>query len=127
MASRREQRVSRRPRGARLGALALLEDLACAGCVTENMATGEMVPRGDQRYEFSKVEKYAERLQDGMTRNEVLLLLGAPAERDDENEVWVYLPERYGIIVPARALRLDFKDGVLVEHGYRPIVLGATL
>jgi hypothetical protein len=39
----------------------------------------------------------------------------------------VYLPERYAILIPARALRLEFKNGVLDDFGYRPIVLGARL
>jgi outer membrane protein assembly factor BamE (lipoprotein component of BamABCDE complex) len=100
---------------------------ALAGCVTENMETGEMVPRGRQGQEFSKVEKAAENLKDGMTKTQVYLLLGSPAETDDKGDVWVYLPERYGIIVPARALRLEFKDTILMDHGYRPIILGARL
>ena len=107
-------------------ALALLA-FSASSCVTQNMDTGEMVPRGDQRYPFAKVEKEAERLQDGMTKQQVLMLLGSPAEIDKENDLWVYLPERYGILIPARALRLQFKDGLLSEHGYRAIVLGARL
>lgn len=101
--------------------------LGCASCVTENTTTGEMVPRGNQRYPFEKVEKEAARLQDGMTKYQVTLLLGSPAEVDKADDVWVYLPERYAVIVPARALRLQFKDGKLQEHGYRAIVLGVQL
>jgi len=98
---------------------------ALGGCVTEDAATGENIPRGNQRYEFSKVEELAERLNDGMTKAQVLLLLGSAAEMDDAGDTWIYLPERYGILIPARALQLEFKDSVLVSHGYRPIVLGA--
>lgn len=110
---------------ARVGLLVSIS--ALAGCVTENMDTGEMVPRGQQGMEFSKVEKYAEDLKNGMTKSQVMLLLGSPAEKDDQGDVWIYLPERYGILIPARALRLEFKNLVLVDHGYRPIILGATL
>ncbi len=109
----------------RSGALAtFLLALASASCVTENTTTGEMVPRGNQRYPFEKVEKEAGRLEDGMTKYQVTMLLGSPAEIDKADDVWVYLPERYAVLVPARALRLQFKDGKLQEHGYRAIVLG---
>ncbi|HEX5011071.1 MAG TPA: hypothetical protein VFY71_11790 [Planctomycetota bacterium] len=103
----------------------LLAAAVVGGCVTEDAATGEPIPRGNQRYEFSKVEDLAERLQDGMTKAQVLMLLGSAAEMDDAGDVWIYLPERYGILIPARALQLEFKDSVLVSHGYRPIILGA--
>jgi outer membrane protein assembly factor BamE (lipoprotein component of BamABCDE complex) len=101
--------------------------IALAGCVTENTQTGKMVPRGEQGMQFSDVEEAAEKLKDGMTKQQVMFLLGSPAEKDDSGDVWIYLPERYAILIPARALRLEFKNAVLVEHGYRPIVLGARL
>jgi hypothetical protein len=96
-------------------------------CVTENAATGENIPRGKQRYEFAKVEQAAEHVRVGMTRTEVLILLGSAAETEEQGAVWIWLPERYGVLVPARALQVRFRDGRVVEHGYRPIVLGATL
>ncbi len=109
----------------RFGVLApCLLALASASCVTENTTTGEVVPRGNQRYPFEKVEKEAGRLENGMTKYQVTMLLGSPAEIDKADDVWVYLPERYAVLVPARALRLQFKDGKLQEHGYRAIVLG---
>jgi hypothetical protein len=100
---------------------------AFASCVTQNMDTGKMVPRGEQGMQFSDVEEAAEKLREGMTKQQVLYLLGSPAEKDDAGDVWVYLPERYAILIPARALRLEFKNAILVDHGYRPIVLGARL
>ena len=88
----------------RFGVLApFLLAFAVASCVTENMTTGEMVPRGNQRYPFEKVEKEAGRLEDGMTKYQVTVLLGSPAEVDKAGDVWVYLPERYAVLVPARA------------------------
>lgn len=107
----------------------LLLALACtlAGCVTENLTTGEVVPRGDQRYPFERVEKAAEGLHVGMPKTQVLLMLGSPAEMDEHGNVWIYLPERFGFVVPARALRLDFQDGSLLEYGYRTILLGKPL
>jgi len=114
----------RRPRPVRTFAF-LLAAAALGGCITEDAQTGKVIPRGNQRYEFAKVEEAAERLQPGMTKAQVLMLLGSAAEMDDSGDTWIYLPERYGILIPARALQLEFKDGVLVEHGYHPIVLGA--
>lgn len=101
--------------------------LGATACVTQNAATGEMVPRGDQKYPFEKVEEAADELKLGMTKTQVLHLLGSPAEKDESGDVWVYLPERYGILIPARALRLEFGPQGLAEHGYRPIVLGARM
>ena len=124
--SRDELSARRRPGPVRAFAL-VLAAAALGACVTQNTETGEYIPRGNQRYEFSKVEKAAERLQDGMSKAQVLMLLGSAAEMDDQGNTWIYLPERYGILIPARALQLEFKDGVLVSHGYRPIVLGAKL
>lgn len=106
---------------------ALLAMTLFAGCVTTNAETGQPIPRGDQKYPFAQVEKNAERLKTGMNKYEVQLLLGSPAEKDEANGLWVYLPERYGILIPASALRLEFQDNVLADFGYRPIVLGARL
>ena len=110
-----------------LAATALLLAGASAACVTRNATTGEAVPRGDQRYPFERVEEAAKGLHVGMPKTQVLLMLGSPAEMDDHGNVWIYLPERYGVVVPARALRLDFQDGNLLEFGYRPILLGQRL
>jgi len=111
--------------GARAAALAGLALLA--GCVTKNLTTGEVVPRGEQRYPFERVERDVANVRVGMNKGQVLLILGSPAEKDEAGDVWIYLPERYGVILPARALRLEFKDGLLAEHEFRPIVLGARL
>jgi outer membrane protein assembly factor BamE (lipoprotein component of BamABCDE complex) len=124
--TRGEQPVRRRPARARALAF-VLAAAALGGCVTQDAKTGEYIPRGNQRYEFSKVEEAAENLRDGMSKAQVLMLLGSPAEKDDDGDTWIYLPERYAILIPARALQLEFKDGVLASHGYRPIVLGAKL
>ena len=105
-------------------AFALLA-FASASCVTEK--NGVPVPRGNQRYPFDRVQESAEKLRNGMTKSQVLLLLGSAAEIDEESNLWIYLPERYAILVPGRALRLEFKGDVLVDFGYRAIVLGAQL
>lgn len=98
-----------------------------ASCVTENRTTGEPIPRGNQKYAFHKVEKDAENLRLGMSKMEVMLMLGSPAEQDESGNVWVYLPERHGVLLPARALRLEFREHVLAEFDFRPIVLGARI
>ncbi len=108
-------------------AAALLAAALVAGCINTDPNTGEPAPRGGQRYEFSEVQRNAEKLENGMTQLQVLYLLGSPAEESERKDVWVYLPERYGILIPAKALRLQFRDKVLVDFGYRPIILGERL
>lgn len=120
-------RLRRLPSGRAALVAALLVCAGASACVTENLETGEMVPRGEQHYPWDTVTKRAEKLKNGMPKIEVLGLLGSPAEKDSGGDVWVYLPERYAILIPAEALRLEFKDAVLVDFGYRPIVLGARL
>ena len=96
-------------------------------CVQIDPATGEMMPRGDQRYEFSRVKEYAESLQIGMTPYQVVMLIGSPAERTMRGETWVYLPERPAVLVPGRALKLEFRFGQLHDFGYHLILLGKAL
>lgn len=103
---------------------AVLVLLLSAGCVNVDPDTGKTIPRGDQRFEFETVTHRAKDLEMGMTKMEVLLLLGSPAEESHAGDVWVYLPERPAVLIPGRALRLEFDDARLVDHGYRPIVLG---
>jgi outer membrane protein assembly factor BamE (lipoprotein component of BamABCDE complex) len=104
-----------------------LAALLASACVNTDPQTGETIPRGNQKYFFSEVEKQAEQLKDGMSKMDALILLGSPAEQSDDGDIWIYLPERPAILIPSRALRLQFENGVLVKHGYRPIILGAEL
>ena len=101
--------------------------LAAASCVPVDPVTGEYKPRGNQRYEYARVKESAERLQKGMTKYQALILLGSPAEKAMHGDTWVYLPERPGILLPASALKLDFRNGRLHDFGYHPIVLGTRL
>lgn len=96
-------------------------------CVQVDPATGETIPRGDQRYDFETVSQHAKDLEEGMRKYEVLMLLGSPAETNDAGNVWVYLPERPGVLIPARALKLEFENERLTHHGFHAIVLGARL
>ena len=98
--------------------------LMLVGCVNVDPESGKTIPRGQQRYKFATVERHAEQLKEGMTKLDVLLLLGSPAETSDDGDVWLYVPERPAVLVPARGLRLVFKSNVLVTHDYTTIVLG---
>ena len=111
----------------RFAALALLSVCLFAGCVSVDPDTGEVIPRGDQRYEFSHVERNAKKLKEGMTKTNCLMLLGSPAERSRSGDTWVYLPERPAVLIPGRALRLVFEGNRLTKHGYRAIILGQDL
>ena len=107
--------------------LALIAAALVCSCVTTDARTGQVIPRGNQKYEFDEVVERAGELRDGLSRAQVLLMLGSPAEKDEGGNVWVYLPERPGVLIPARALRLEFENGRLIDHGYRSIVLGQRL
>ena len=104
--------------------LALLVCSLCA-CVNVDPDTGRTIPRGNQKYEYAKVKEKAKGLKAGMTRLQVLTLLGSPAET--QGSVWMYLPERSAILVPSSALRLEFEGQILKQHEYRTIVLGQRL
>ena len=101
-----------------------LSALLLAGCVSVDSESGKVIPRGSQKYEFATVERQAKNLKVGMTKLEALLLLGGPAETSGDGNVWVYLPERPAVLVPSRALKLEFEGGILKKHGYSAIVLG---
>ena len=111
----------------RLKKFIFLAALLTAGCVNVDPDTGQVIPRGDQKHMFAYVEARADQLREGMTKTEALILLGSPAETSKNGSVWVYLPERPAVLLPSRALRLEFNDQYLVEYGYRPIVLGQEL
>ena len=104
---------------------AALALLVLASCVNVDPETGKTIPRGNQRYEYAKVKEMAERLQKGMTRLQVLTLLGSPAETKDN--VWIYLPERPAVLVPSSALRLSFGVQRLESWEFRTIVLGQQI
>jgi len=101
--------------------------LCAVGCVNVDPQTNEMIPRGEQRYAFEEVQENADRLQEGMTKFDVLLLLGSPAEHEDREQTWIYLPERAAVLIPGRSLKLQFHNGRLAEWGYHAIILGQDL
>jgi len=101
--------------------------LLLAGCVHVDPETGKTIPQGNQKNMFADVERQAAQLKNGMTKLEVMVLLGSPAEMNEGDNVWVYLPERPAVLVPSHALRLEFKDGLLISHENIAIILGKTL
>lgn len=105
----------------------ILFTLLLVGCVNVDPNTGKTIPREGQKHPFAQVESRAEQLRIGLTKFEVITLLGSPAEKSRDGTTWVYLPERPAVLIPSRALKLTFRNDVLVEHGYSPIVLGQTL
>jgi len=106
---------------------AVLVFLAAVSCVNVDPQTGATLPRGNQRYKFEYVESRAGRLKKGMTALDCQMLLGSPAEKSADHTKWVYLPERPAILIPGRALELEFVDGLLADFGYYPIILGTRL
>ena len=107
--------------------LMILSILILVGCVQVDPDTGKTLPRGNQRYEFETVERLANQLKERMSKMQVLYLLGSPSEKSSDGDVWVYLPERPAVLIPGRALRLEFQNGLLVKYGYRAIILGQDL
>jgi len=101
--------------------------LMFAGCVNMDPETGATLPRRGQKYKFKTVERKVDQLKIGMKRVEVLILLGSPAQSSDDGDIWVYLPERPAVLIPSRALRVEFENNVLVKHSYSAIVLGQQL
>ena len=101
--------------------------LLLAGCVNVDPETGKTIPRGGQKNEYSFVKQRAEQLQEGMSKIEVIILLGSPAETSANGDVWVYLPERPAALVPASGLRLVFQGNVLKSHEFTTIIFGQQL
>ena len=83
--------------------------LLLAGCVNVDPETGKTIPRGNQKFEYAVVKERAAQLRDGMSKMEVIILLGSPAESSAGGDIWAYLPERPAVLVPASGLRLSSK------------------
>ena len=101
--------------------------LVLAGCVNVDPETEKTIPRGGQKNKFAVVEEKAEQLRDGMTKIEVITLLGSPAETSNGGDIWVYLPERPAVLVPSHALRLVFQNNILMSHSSPVIIVGQKL
>lgn len=121
------QTSSTRATGLGSRALTLLLTLTMASCVTVDAETQEVLPRGGQQFHFDDVKRYAEELEVGMTQYQVRLKLGSPAEKSGKGDRWIYLPERPAVLIPSKALQLEFDGDRLEKFGYRAIVLGTKL
>ena len=90
----------------------LLSVMAAAGCASggKNTAeTGREVPL-EQRYSLDQVQIRAGELRQGMTKADVYMLLGSPAEYGDR--AWVYR----GGVDGGKAMRVMFENGRYAGH-----------
>jgi len=78
-----------------------------------------------QKYEYGAVKQRLPQLRKGMTHLDVMIRLGSPAHESDA--VWVYLPNRPGVILPSEALKVRFENGRYVKHSFQPVILGERL
>jgi outer membrane protein assembly factor BamE (lipoprotein component of BamABCDE complex) len=101
--------------------------VALAGCVNVDPETGKTIPRGEQKNEYAYVKQRADQLREGMTKMEVTILLGSPAQTGGDGNVWDYVPERPAVLVPAQGLRLVFDGGLLKSHEFTTVAFGKPL
>ena len=78
-----------------------------------------------QKYDYQTVRERAKQLRPGMSKLEVVLLLGSPAQK--EPTVWRYMQKRDGLLLPSEALHVHFQGNAVVDHKYVPIILGERL
>lgn len=103
--------------------VAVLVSLAAVGCAADEALTADQAQAtASQKYDFEYVKRQSSQLEPGMSKAEVLILLGSPAQR--EAAKWVYLPTRSGLLVPAEAMVVRFIEGRYDSHRFEPIVLG---
>lgn len=96
------------------------------GCASDgSLASDQSDIEYQQKYDMEYVRDHAEELQPGMSKAEVLILLGSPAEQQPAK--WIYRPKRSALIVPAEALVVRFDQGRYVSHRNEAIVLGERL
>ena len=85
--------------------------------------SGKLATVRNQYNSYSVVKERSEELRTGMNKYEVLALLGSPAEQ--KQNVWIYLPDRVAVIVPAESMHVNFERGLYIEHKFNLIVFGA--
>jgi len=101
----------------------LLGLLMTAGCQTQGVETETYAGKpAKQRYPLSEVEDRLDELRPGMAKVEVLLVLGSPAIEEPDH--WIYLPSRTGTVIPAEAIRVDFRSGTYTGWKKQPIIFG---
>ena len=114
----------RRGDGRRLWVVALAGICALAsGCRTPAGNT-ELYSdaRFNQRFDYNEVRRLSRQLQVGMTRIQVMAILGSPARSTPSS--WIYMPKRQAVWIPAEAMIVDFNLGTYTGHRFRPIVAG---
>lgn len=95
------------------------------GCAVDEASTTDAGAIYQQKYDMEYVRGQLDRLQPGMGKAEVVILLGSPAE--EQASKWIYRPNRSALIVPAEALVVRFEQGRYVSHRFEPIILGERL
>ncbi len=73
------------------------------------------------------MKQRAEQLHEGMSKFDVVILLGSPAEMSSNGDIWAYLPERPAVLIPASGLRLVFQGDTLKSHEFTTIIFGQSL
>jgi outer membrane protein assembly factor BamE (lipoprotein component of BamABCDE complex) len=76
----------------------------------------------NQKYPLDDVKRRLKDINPGMSKMEVMIFLGSPAQLS--RNVWVYQSNRAGILIPAESLHVNFVDGVYVSHQFKTIILG---
>ena len=99
--------------------------LTQAGCVSYDAETGEYWELRKQRYKFDVVKSRLENLKVGMSKLDVLFILGSPARGTKDK--WTYLPDRPGTLLPAEALVVEFENDRYVRHRYDLVLLGSRI
>ena len=79
----------------------------------------------NQRYALKDVKKRLKDVEPGMTKMEVMIHLGSPAQIS--RNTWIYMPSRSGILLPSQALHVNFVNGVYVSHETKAIILGEQI
>lgn len=75
-----------------------------------------------QKYDFQEVKRRVKGLRPGMSKSEVFIHLGSPAE--DHGSTWVYLPDETGYVLPTELLEVRFEGRMYVSHEFRPVIFG---
>ena len=111
-----------------VGLLSIVLPMAGVGCkptpVGDDAAVGS--DRYYQKYELSEVRKRAKELKPGMSKGQVLIILGSPAIKAQSH--WDYVDNRPGAIIPAMTLRIEFDEaGVYVKKRDVAVVFGGNV
>ena len=83
-----------------------------SGCAVDAALTTEQAEvAASQKYDYDYVKRQSRQLTPGLSKAEVMILLGSPAQQEAAR--WVYLPKRPGVFVPAEALVVQLSAVVM--------------